>query len=151
LVILATVFVGEIAQGLLFFSAVPLVLVVERDLHLTASQVAFWVNLRLMFVFLCAIPVGLLIDRLGAKRLARIGFLLLAAGATARGFVSSYETLLLATSLRAWFDDALHRPSESIGHMVPLKVDRHGKRRISQWLWPWGGARVVGRASRLWR
>ncbi len=100
--ILAIVFVGEIAQGLLYFSGVPLVLAVEHDLHLSASQVAFWLNLRLMFVFFCAIPIGLLIDRLGAKRLGRIGFLLFGFGAVARGMVTSYETLLIATAVYAF-------------------------------------------------
>jgi MFS family permease len=98
---LALVCFGEIAQGLLYFSAVPLVLAVERDLHLAASQVAFWVNLRLMFVFFLAIPIGLAIDWQGAKRIGRIGFLLLGIGATARGLANSYETLLIATCLYA--------------------------------------------------
>lgn len=134
--VLFIVFVGEIAQGLLYFSAVPLVLAIERDLHLAASQVAFWLNLRLMFVFLCAIPIGLLIDRLGPKRLGRIGFVLLGIGATARGFAASYPDLLLVTAiyalgsmtlsiclpkvLAAWF------PSTSIGMASGIYLSGYG-------------------------
>jgi ACS family glucarate transporter-like MFS transporter len=54
-----------------------------------------------MFVFSLAIPVGLVIDRQGAKRVGRIGFLLMGIGATARGLVTSYDTLLIATCVYA--------------------------------------------------
>jgi MFS transporter, ACS family, glucarate transporter len=97
--ILALVFVGEVAQGLLWFSAMPLVLTVEKDLHLQASQVALWVNLRLGFVCLLSIPLGLMIDSFGSRRTARIGFLLLGVGGVMRGLVGSYSTLLLATAV----------------------------------------------------
>lgn len=97
--ILALVFLGEVAQGMLWFSAMPLVLTVEKDLHLHASQVALWVNLRLGFVCLLSIPLGLMIDSLGSRRTGRIGFLLMGVGGIARGMVSSYSTLMLATAL----------------------------------------------------
>jgi nitrate/nitrite transporter NarK len=97
--ILALVFLGEVAQGLLWFSAMPLVLTVEKALHLHASQVALWVNLRLGFVCLLSIPLGLMIDSLGSRRTGRIGFLLLGVGGVARGLVSSYSSLLLATAV----------------------------------------------------
>jgi MFS family permease len=97
--ILGLVFLGEVAQGLLWFSTMPLVLAVERDLHLQASQVALWVNLRLGFVCLLSIPLGLMIDSLGSKRTGQIGFLLLGVGGIARGMVGSYSTLLLATAV----------------------------------------------------
>ena len=97
--IFALVFLGEVAQGLLWFSAMPLVLAVEKDLHLQASQTALWVNLRLGFVCLLSIPLGLMIDSWGSKRTGRIGLLLLGVGGIARGLVGSYSTLLLATAV----------------------------------------------------
>jgi ACS family hexuronate transporter-like MFS transporter len=100
-VMLAIVFLGEVAQGLLWLSAVPLVLSVEHDLHLTASKIAIWVNLRLMASFLFSIVVGLLADSWGTKRVCRIGFLLLAGGALARGFASSYSVLLTTSAVYA--------------------------------------------------
>jgi cyanate permease len=94
---LAIVFFAEICQGLLWLSAVPLVLAVERDLHLAASQIAIWVNLRLMAGLLFSVGTGLLADSWGTNRVCRVGFLLLATGALTRGFSRSY-TVLLATS-----------------------------------------------------
>lgn len=92
---------GTISQGVLFLQAVPVALYVERDLQLTASQVAFWINLRAMASFLFSIPVGILVDRWGAKKVGRFGFTALALGATARGFTGSYEQLLAVTAVYA--------------------------------------------------
>lgn len=100
-VILVLVFLGEIAQGLLWFSVVPLVLSVEHDLRLTAGQVAFWVNLRLLGSFLFSIAAGLAADSWGARRVCRIGFVLLATGATLRGACGSFPSLLATSATYA--------------------------------------------------
>ncbi len=90
-------FLGGFSEGLLWLSTAPLVLAVERDLELNASRVAFWLNIPLACAVLLCIPIGLAIDNWGPKQVGRVGVTLLAFGAIARGFASSYNFLLIAT------------------------------------------------------
>lgn len=98
-VMLGLSFLGGLSLGLLWLSTVPFVLVVERDLNLTAAQVAFWVNIPITCgIFLC-VPIGLGIDRWGAKRIGGLGVVLLALGGMGRGYAHSYEFLLMASAV----------------------------------------------------
>jgi cyanate permease len=92
-------FLGGFAQGLLWLSQVSFVLVIERELRLSAAQTAFWMNVPLMATVLCSIPIGLLTDAWGAKWVGRVGMLCLALGGFSRGLVRSYSWLLTTTAL----------------------------------------------------
>jgi MFS transporter, ACS family, hexuronate transporter len=97
-VMLSLSFIGGFSQGFLWLSSVPLVLAVERDLKLTAAQVAIWLNVHLALTVLFSIPVGLVVDRWGSKQVGRLGVTLMAVGAMARGFAASYNSLLGASA-----------------------------------------------------
>src|SRR3989304_5014453 len=94
---LALSFLGGLSLGLLYLSTVPLVLAVERDLNLTAAQVALWVNVPITCgIFLC-IPIGLAVDIWSPKLAGGLGLTLLGVGAVSRGWANSYEFLFVAS------------------------------------------------------
>ena len=90
---------GGLTQGLLWLSTVPLVLAVEHDLNLNATQVGVWVNIHLTLTMLLAIPLGLTVDRWGVKKIGGMGISLMTLGALARGFATSYTFLLAASAV----------------------------------------------------
>jgi MFS family permease len=94
---LALSFLGGLSLGLLYLSTVPLVLAVERDLNLTAAQVALWVNVPITCgIFLC-IPIGLAVDTWSPKLAGGLGLTLLGVGAVSRGLANSYAFLFVAS------------------------------------------------------
>jgi nitrate/nitrite transporter NarK len=76
-----------------------LVLHIERDLNLTAAQIGLWVNIHLVITAALSLPIGVMVDGWGARRVGLLGAGLMAAGGIARGFAVSYATLLGSSAI----------------------------------------------------
>jgi cyanate permease len=97
--VLAGVWFLYAAFGLIATSLAPLVPMVEADLGLShaamGSVMGAW---QLVYIF-SAVPSGILLDKLGARRALCIGALLIGASALGRSFADGYWGLLLAVML----------------------------------------------------
>ncbi len=97
--VLAGVWLLYAVFGLIATSLAPLVPNVEADLGMShaamGSVMGAW---QLVYIF-SAIPSGMLLDRLGARRALTIGVLLIGASAFGRSLAEGYWGLLLAVML----------------------------------------------------
>lgn len=85
--------------GLVATSLAPLASYIETDLALSHAAMGSVMGAWQLVYIVSAIPCGIFLDKLGARRALAIGGLLLAASALARGLSDSYVALLLAVML----------------------------------------------------
>jgi len=94
-VILALIWVVYFAFGLILSSIPPLVTPIANELALTNSQIGFMLgNVMLAYIPL-ALPIGLLIDRIGTRKSTMIGITLISLSGFLQSFATSLETLSL--------------------------------------------------------
>lgn len=80
-------------------SVPPIIHILMREIRLTHAQAGLIFAAPLMMLATCAIPSGALADRIGIRKAAGIGIVLIIAGSLLRGTASNFETLLAFTCL----------------------------------------------------
>jgi cyanate permease len=87
------------AFGLVATSLAPLTGLIEPDLGLSHAAMGSIMGAWQLVYIVSAIPCGILLDRLGARRALAIGGALIACSAFARGMSETYISMLLAVML----------------------------------------------------
>jgi len=77
----------------------PIEHIIKEELLITHEQIGLLFSLPILMVAALAIPGGLLADRIGIRKAAGIGAILMVAGSLARGASTNFETLLAFTAL----------------------------------------------------
>ncbi|MFX1415495.1 MAG: MFS transporter, partial [Promethearchaeota archaeon] len=85
--------------GLILTSIPPLVTPIAADLSLTFAQMGVVLGSVILMYIPLAIPIGVIIDRVGLKRMISVGVLFTSTSAILRAFAFSLETLFLTVFL----------------------------------------------------
>jgi len=85
--------------GLILTSIPPLVTPIAADLSLTFAQMGVILGSVILMYIPLAIPIGVMIDRVGQKRMIAAGVLFTSISAILRAFAFSFETLFLTVFL----------------------------------------------------
>ncbi len=93
---LAVAWIVYFAFGMVLASIPPLVTPIARDLGLTNSEMGVILGTMLLAYIPLAIPVGFLVDRVGARRSIMTGAILVSLSGFLRSFATSFETLFLS-------------------------------------------------------
>jgi MFS family permease len=101
--------------GMIRSSIYPLITPITQDLGLTNSQIGSILGIFLLLYVFLALPIGLIIDRIGIRKSLLAGISILSLSGILRAYASSYETLLLSVGLMG-----LVGPTISVG--VPKAV-----------------------------
>jgi MFS family permease len=97
--VLVLIWAANVSGALIQLSGAPVQLAVAAEFHLSAGQVATWINLPLLSIALLSIPAGLAVDRVGSRTLIAVALLLMGVFGVARGASDSYLWLGAATFL----------------------------------------------------
>ncbi len=97
--LLAAVWLAYGAFGLVAASLAPLAVVLQGDLGISYAAMGSIMGAWQLVYIGAAIPCGLLLDRLGARRALLLGVLLVAASAAGRALAENYWQLLAAVGL----------------------------------------------------
>jgi cyanate permease len=95
-VMLALIWLVYFAGFMIVSSIPPLVTPIAHDLSLTYSQVGFILGTVLLAYIPLAVPVGLIIDRIGTKRSLMIGIASASLSGILGSFATNFETLFLS-------------------------------------------------------
>jgi len=101
--------------GMIRSSIYPLITPIAQDLELTNTQIGSILGIFLLLYVFLALPIGLVIDRIGIRKSLLAGISVLSLSGILRAYASSYETLLLSVGLMG-----LVGPTVSVG--VPKAV-----------------------------
>jgi len=94
-VMLALVWLGYFAFGVIASSIPPLVTPIAHDLSLTYSQIGSILGAVILIYIPLSIPVGILIDRAGMKKAIVAAIALIPLSALLQSFASNFQTLFL--------------------------------------------------------
>jgi len=110
--------------GMIRSSLYPLITPISQDLGLSNSQIGSILGIFLLAYVFLALPIGLIIDRIGIRKALLAGISVLSLSGILRAYASSYETMLLSVGLMG-----LAGPTVSVG--VPKAVASwfHGEER----------------------
>jgi len=110
--------------GMIRSSLYPLITPISQDLELSNSQIGSILGIFLLAYVFLALPIGLIIDRIGIRKALLAGISVLSLSGILRAYASSYETMLLSVGLMG-----LAGPTVSVG--VPKAVASwfHGEER----------------------
>jgi sugar phosphate permease len=97
--ILLLIWFANTSGALIQLSGAPVQLAVASDFHLTAAQVAAWIDLPLLSIALLSIPAGLVVDRVAGRTLIGMALLIMGVFGFARGLASGFSMLCVATFL----------------------------------------------------
>jgi CP family cyanate transporter-like MFS transporter len=81
------------------FCVPPVMHIITEELQLSYAQSGFIYSVPLIILAAIAIPSGALADRIGIRKAAGIGVIVIAAGSLLRGFAADFWTLLVFTCL----------------------------------------------------
>ncbi len=81
------------------FCLPPMVHIIREELVLSNAQVSLLFSLPVIMLAVIAIPGGILADRIGVRKAAGIGAIVMIVGSLLRGTSTSFETLLVFTCL----------------------------------------------------
>lgn len=95
-VMLALIWLVYFAFFMVFSSIPPLVTPIAHDLTLTYSQIGFILGTMLLVYIPLAVPVGLIIDRIGTRKSIMIGISLASFSGILGSFATNFETLFLS-------------------------------------------------------
>jgi CP family cyanate transporter-like MFS transporter len=98
-VILVCAFLMGFALETPLFCVPPVMHIITEELHLSYAQSGLIFSVPLIILAAIAIPSGALTDRIGIRRAAGIGVIVIAAGSLLRGFAADFWTLLVFTCL----------------------------------------------------
>ncbi len=85
--------------GMIRSSIYPLITPIAQDLGLTNAQIGSILGIFLLVYVFLALPIGLIIDRIGIRKSLLAGISVLSLSGILRAYASSYETLLLSVGL----------------------------------------------------
>ena len=94
---LASVFLLAFAGVAPTFCVPPLEHILKEELVITHTQTGFLFTISIIMMAALAIPGGILADRIGVRKAAGIGAILVAVGATLRATTTDFSTLLAFT------------------------------------------------------
>ncbi|MFW9846637.1 MAG: CynX/NimT family MFS transporter [Candidatus Thorarchaeota archaeon] len=92
-VILALAWLAYFSFGLILSSVPPLATTIAADLSLTYSEMGAILGSVILMYFPLAIPIGIVIDRIGHRKMIAIGLVLIALSSILRMFAFRFETL----------------------------------------------------------
>jgi len=101
--------------GMIRSAISPLITPIAQELSLTNSQIGTILGIFMIAYVFLAIPIGIIIDKVGIKRSMLVGVSLLTLSGILRSFAYNYESMLIAVGLMG-----LGCPTISIG--VPKAV-----------------------------
>ena len=97
--LLAGVWLSYYCFGLTIVTLAPLVSEISSDLHLTHTQMGTVLGAWQLVYIGSAIPLGSLLDRIGARRAMMVALLVIAASAALRSVAGGYGSLFLAVAV----------------------------------------------------
>jgi len=97
--LLSIVWVLSFAMYAPIFCIPPIENIIRETLNTTHAQMGLLFSLPIIILAAIAIPSGILADRIGIRKAAGTGAILVIIGSIARGFSESYEMLLVFTAL----------------------------------------------------
>ena len=97
--LLAGLWLSYLSFGVIAASIAPLVATIRTDLNLSNAALGSVMGAWQLVYIVSAIPCGILLDRLGARKAITLGVLLIAVSAAGRAFADSYWALLFAVML----------------------------------------------------
>jgi len=98
-VMLALIWLGYFAFGMIASCIPPLVTPIAQDLALTYSQIGSILGAVILIYIPLSIPVGILIDRAGMKKAVVAAVTLIPVSALLQSFATNFQTLFLAISV----------------------------------------------------
>jgi cyanate permease len=98
-VILVCAFLMGFALETPLFCVPPVMHIITEELHMSYAQSGLIFSVPLIILAAIAIPSGVLADRIGIRRAAGIGVIVIAAGSLLRGFAADFWTLFVFTCL----------------------------------------------------
>jgi len=97
LAIMASAFLLTFAVMLPMFCIPPMEHIIKEELNLTHAQTSWLLTIPVLVTAILSIPCGVLADRMGIRKAAGTGAILIAIGSTLRGVTTDYPTLLAFT------------------------------------------------------
>jgi len=101
--------------GMIRSSLYPLITPIAQDLGLTNSQIGIILGIFMLAVVFLALPIGLIIDRIGIRKSLLAGISVLSLSGILRSYASNFMTMLLSVGLMG-----LAGPTVSVG--VPKAI-----------------------------
>jgi len=98
-VMLALVWLGYFAFGMVSYCIPPLITPIAQDLSLTYSQVGSILGAVILIYIPLSIPVGILIDRAGMRKAIIAAIALIPLSALLQSFTTDFQTLFLAVCI----------------------------------------------------
>ncbi|MFX1472131.1 MAG: CynX/NimT family MFS transporter [Promethearchaeota archaeon] len=123
-VILSLAWLVYLAFGLILSSIPPLATTIATDLSLTFSQMGAILGSVILMYVPFAIPTGVIIDRIGHRKMITAGLILISASAILRIFATSFETLFLTVLIFG-----TGGPTISVGLPKVVASAFHGRER----------------------
>ena len=97
--VLAGVWLSYYCFGLTIVTLAPLVSEISSDLHLTHSQMGTVLGAWQLVYIGSAIPLGILLDRIGTRRAMMFAIVVIAISAALRSVAGGYGSLFLAVAM----------------------------------------------------
>jgi len=98
-VVLASVWLSYYCFGLIIVSLAPLIAEVSTDLNISHSQMGTVLGAWQLIYIGSAIPLGILIDRIGTRQAIMFALVIIAISAALRSVATEYSSLFLAVAL----------------------------------------------------
>jgi len=110
--------------GMIRSSLYPLITPITQDLELTNSQIGTILGIFLLVYVFLALPIGVIIDRIGVRKSILAGISILTLSGILRSYASNFETMLLSVGLMG-----LAGPTISVGVPKAVAAWFHGDDR----------------------
>jgi predicted MFS family arabinose efflux permease len=123
-VMLALIWLGYFAFGVIAYCIPPLITPIGQDLSLTYSQIGSILGAFILIYIPLSIPVGILIDRAGMRKAIIAAVALIPLSALLQSFATDFQTLFLAISIIG-----VGGPFLSVGSMKIVASWFRGKQR----------------------
>jgi len=123
-VMLALIWIIYFSFGLILSSTPPLVTPIANELALTGAQIGFILGTIMLAYIPLALPIGLLIDRIGTRKAIMAGITLVSLSGFLQSFATNLETLSLFI-----FIFGLGGPFISVGSPKVIALWFSGKQR----------------------
>ena len=123
-VMLALIWLGYFAFGVIAYCIPPLITPIGEDLGLTYSQIGSILGAFILIYIPLSVPVGILIDRAGMRKAIIAAIALIPLSALLQSFATDFQTLFLAISIVG-----IGGPFLSVGSMKIVASWFKGKQR----------------------
>lgn len=117
---------GHFTAHLFVLTLPPLIPFMKADLGISYAALGFLVTLYLVASATVQVPVGMLVDRIGARRVLVAGLLLMGVGFTAAGLVNSYWAMAAAIVCAGMGNSVFH-PSDFVILSSSVEKGRLGR------------------------